>query len=526
MAATLELKYFNSFWIKKLDTIVDVTDGTALYDGISGLDITISNINGGPPAVGQVLQNNAPNAAFSNNVYITAVNGNVITVNELPISIPTVGDSLSFGPIEDFTFIPGAYDSTQISDWYVEESRIRGGFNNTDVDLGVKAYIVEDENKQNHRFNSMIYSGIFNSRTGINDTNQFSVGEEITRSLDPVNGSIQKLHAEDTNLIIFQESKVSNALIDKDAIYSAEGQPLTTSGNLVIGQIRAYAGNYGISTNPESFAVYGYRKYFTDRVQNVVLRLSGNGIEEISNYGMVDYFRDNLSLVRDNGKIIGGWDQHNKQYTVSLQPGVNSGMLPPSDTLVFDDKINGWVSRYSYIPDIAFSLRNNFYTYKDQITPTSKNNAVLWQHYSGLRGSFYGSIYDSSVTTILNQDPSVTKSFKTLDYEGDSGWESKANTNADTAALIKPAVEYYFTLDEMQNGLFTNTFKLKEDTYTCNLLNISNAKSGEVLFGQDISGLKGYYLECEFILNNNLFSTEEKKIFMVGSSTSRTNGYQ
>jgi len=56
---------------------------------------------------------------------------------------------------------------------------------------------------------------------------------------------------------------------------------------------------------------------------------------------MVDYFRDNLALVRDNGKIIGGWDQHNKQYTISLQPGEVLGKTPPSDTLVFDDKING-----------------------------------------------------------------------------------------------------------------------------------------------------------------------------------------
>ena len=108
-------------------------------------------------------------------------------------------------------------------DWYIEEARIRGGYNNTSVDFGVKAYIVEDTFKQQHRISSLIYSGIFNSRTGVNNTNQFSVGEDITRSADPANGSIQKLYAEDTNLIIFQEDKVSRALIDKDAIYSAEG---------------------------------------------------------------------------------------------------------------------------------------------------------------------------------------------------------------------------------------------------------------------------------------------------------------
>ena len=61
--------------------------------------------------------------------------------------------------------------------------------------------------------------------------------------------------------------------------------------NLVIGVIQPIAGKYGISKNPESFAVYGNRKYFSDENNNVILRLAG-GIEEISSNGMKDFFRD------------------------------------------------------------------------------------------------------------------------------------------------------------------------------------------------------------------------------------------
>ena len=43
--------------------------------------------------------------------------------------------------------------------------------------------------------------------------------------------------------------------------------------------------------------MYGYRKYFTDKDRNAVLRLSMDGITEISNYGMYDYFRDQLSVL-------------------------------------------------------------------------------------------------------------------------------------------------------------------------------------------------------------------------------------
>ena len=92
--------------------------------------------------------------------------------------------------------------SNSTRNWIIEESRIRGGYNNTSVDFGAKAYLVAETNKGSIRSSGLIYSGIFNSRTGVNNTNQFPVGEEITRNLDPSNGSIQRLYAENTNLTI------------------------------------------------------------------------------------------------------------------------------------------------------------------------------------------------------------------------------------------------------------------------------------------------------------------------------------
>ncbi|MBC8475522.1 MAG: hypothetical protein H8D53_03665, partial [Bacteroidetes bacterium] len=97
--------------------------------------------------------------------------------------------------------------------WYVEESRITGGYNNVQTGLSPRAFITSENNAQEALGNSIIYSGVLNSRTGINQSNQFPSGEDITRSVDPSRGSIQKLYAEDTNLIIFQENKVNRALI-------------------------------------------------------------------------------------------------------------------------------------------------------------------------------------------------------------------------------------------------------------------------------------------------------------------------
>jgi len=97
---------------------------------------------------------------------------------------------------------------------------------------------------------------------------------------------------------------VSRALIDKDAIYTAEGSSSISNVNTTIGTIQPYGGNFGISRDPGSFAVYGYRKYFTDKDRNAVLRLSMDGLTEISNYGMYDYFRDEFNDIDHTG-IVG-----------------------------------------------------------------------------------------------------------------------------------------------------------------------------------------------------------------------------
>ena len=84
-------------------------------------------------------------------------------------------------------------------DWYIEESRIRGGYNNVQTGLAPRAFLASDENTQQLLANSIIYSGVVNSRTGVNQTNVFPSGQDITRTVDPSKGSIQKLYAEDTN---------------------------------------------------------------------------------------------------------------------------------------------------------------------------------------------------------------------------------------------------------------------------------------------------------------------------------------
>lgn len=468
--------------------------------------------------------------------------------------------------------IVGGFDGNGLNfntlNWAIEESRIRGGYNNTSVSLGAKAYLVEEEPQGSIRGNAMIYSGIFNSRTGINQTNQFSVAAEITKATDPADGSIQRLYAEDSNLIIFSEKKVSRALIDKDAIYTAEGGGVPVSQlNLVIGQIIPYAGNFGIADNPESFAVYGYRKYFVDKNRNAVLRLSRDGITEISNYGMIDFFRDNLSTVDSssfgNGKIVGGWDIYTKQYTVSLQKSSTNPVEPFYSTLQFDEAVLGWPSFYSYKPAWMFSLANRFYS-------IDSTGSTVWIHndLSARRSDFYSVLYKSNITFLVNPDVGRSKVFKTVDYEGSNGWEilsyvsdTTGSDSVEVSALNVPLwiqppetrdttngiYSYYegeyiidprvasptfgtvvyrpdytsvFGNDDPPYNRLYAGFTRKENKYYANLVNDSEPTGGEVRFGDQMTGIKGYY--CTVVIQNDTGTDPggSKELFAVNSDFS------
>ncbi len=198
----------------------------------------------------------------------------------------------------------------------LESNRIQDGFNNMFIANGVKASTtVQETYEEEHRKHGIIYSGLYNSNSGINDLNQFIMAEKITKDLNPTYGSIQKLFSRDTDLIAFCEDKVLRVLANKDAVFNADGNAQLTSNQNVLGQAVPFQGEYGISKNPESFAAESYRAYFTDKQRGAVLRLSKDGLTPISKAGMHDWFRDNLSK---HTSLIGTYDSYKENYNITL----------------------------------------------------------------------------------------------------------------------------------------------------------------------------------------------------------------
>ena len=313
----------------------------------------------------------------------------------------------------------------------VESNRIRDTFNSPVIDKGPRVSATLDTvYEEEFRQYGLIYSGIYNSTSGVNNLNQFIQAEKITKDLNPTYGSIQKLHAgwgQGGDLLALCEDRVLKILANKDALFNADGDTNLTSTNNVLGTATPYSGEFGISTNPESFVSESYRAYFTDRTRGAVIRLSMDGITPISDYGMRNYFKSNL---KEYFRLIGSYDDKKNEYNLTLYnddflapppflPNAPALLLKPSQTVTFKENVKGWVSFKSFAPENAISCANEYYTFKEgdaylhhvKITDPVTGNETN-------RNTFYGNSKNSDLHVILNDSPSSIKTFNTLNYEG------------------------------------------------------------------------------------------------------------
>ena len=284
----------------------------------------------------------------------------------------------------------------------VESNRVGDNFNLPYVATGVKASTTLDtEYKEERRKYGLIFSGIYNSTSGVNNLNQFIQAEQITKDINPLYGSIQKLHQKDSDLIVLCENKVLRMLSNKDAIYNADGNPQLIANNNVLGQAIPFSGEFGISKNPESFIAESFRSYFTDKSRGAVMRLSKDGLTPISSAGMKAWFKDNLKL---NDTLIGSYDKNKDEYNITLKE--------TKDTVSFREDVKGWSSFKSFgTMSNGVSCDNDYYTFR---------GSAMWKHHSDQvnMGSFYGEETECGLSFVVNQEPNVIKNFNTLSYEG------------------------------------------------------------------------------------------------------------
>lgn len=147
-------------------------------------------------------------------------------------------------------------------------------------------------------------------------------------------------------------------------------------------------------------------------------------------------------------------------------------------TLTYSNKVKGFPSFYSFIPDYMIGMNQYFYTFK---------GGDLYRHNTNAdRNSFYGTDYPSRVVGVINENPLDNKIFKTLSLDSDYAWEATLETDVETNGFINE--DWFEKKEGMWFGFIRSTGTVPSSTseYVMRSLN-GIGQSSSVTIGSGIA---------------------------------------
>jgi len=411
-----EIESYDSFYSTiTMDLAEAYPSGWVFDDSFVGRTITSEKLEGGSIVEGA-------------STIITEV------INDTTVKVERV--KVFYNGYSDFTIKPQRYHQSTIIDYGncylqgngVESYKYKDGFNTKALITDIRPTAIDNNGyKEVRRYADLTYSEPYNPNTGVNGLNEFNLYRaNYKEDIDKKFGSIQKIHSRDTDLLLFQEDKISKVMYGKSLLMNADGTSNVSLVDKVLGNQVSYKGDYGISFNPESFAVEGNAIYFSDVKRGAIMRLSLDGLNEISRLGMKQWFKDEF-IDSVTNKQFGTFDPYFNQYLITTNE---------EKTLAFTEDVKGWTSFFTFIPDYMIGMNNKLFSFKE---------GQLYKHYSDEvdYNTFYGAEEPaaSKVSLYMNEEPSTIKELQAISLEGSDSWNAlitayKSNVGDDIQSSI------------------------------------------------------------------------------------------
>jgi len=373
----------------------------------------------------------------------------------------------------------------------VESNQIKDSFNKQKLFIDFcPTSTTEDKYKQINRYADITYSDVYQSSTSVNKLNEFNLSTANYKDdIDKRFGRIIRMHPTETDLLIIQEDKWSKVLYGKDLLYNSDATTNLSRIQNVLGQQVPYGGEYGISTHAESFDEYGRNMFCTDVKRGVVLRFNdSNGLTEISNNGMKDYFK---RLFRDNkiDNIIGQYDSFYDIYICNIKYTTKTNESKYV-TWVYSTDADGFATKQTFNPEEMLRVNNHLLSFKNGEVYKHNHNAT--SNYS----TFYGVQSDSTFSFNFSQEPSTRKNFKTIEIEGTNSWDITLKTDLQNGYLNKAdlskkeGVWYGYVRGEGENAVDTATLSVQGlgsvSLIVGNVVTVNGFSSGLVSVGDRV----------------------------------------
>lgn len=323
----------------------------------------------------------------------------------------------------------------------------------------------------------------YQTNTNINQTNRFY--EENMDEVERSHGSLKRMISRGRVLTFFQERKCAWTAVYNKAISENLGgnQLITTDSIITKNNVQYYDGDFGVGNQPDSVVQSGFVYYFTDPIRGKQLRLSRDGITDLSEVyktqtwaaiNIPKYLNFNNYTHGGRSRITGTFNVRKDnvgEYLCVLQPGTFGDEIIVGQTMGFDEIRNSFTSLYSFAPECIVCAETTLYSW------VNGRMYIHDQTAADTMNKFYGVSYDSFIKRAFNAGLISKKSWESLTEIANSIW--------DCPEIYTNAMSYGDT--PQQSNLISQDFENKESNFSASfqmdINSVGGISDGDVLKG-------------------------------------------
>lgn len=288
---------------------------------------------------------------------------------------------------------------------------------------------VYDPNAGQFYYNTLVRWGQqYQLGTNLNNSNRFYAQD--FDEFDKQWGDIMRLIARNREVDVFQKRKCGHVGVYGRFVQNNQGQQelLTTDAIITPNNIQYYSGDYGVGNQFDCIATSGFQRWFLDPVKGVVVRLSLNGCEPISDLFKVQtwagvnlpnylngytYPFGGISVMLATHHVTKDRDA---EVLFCLQEGSLGPNSIPPQTLAYEENGTRFTAFHDFAPDAILNAENTLYSFKNGFLYSHDNNTTV--------ANFYGTQQTPQITCVFNDMILEKKSWISLFQLADRRWNA------------------------------------------------------------------------------------------------------
>jgi hypothetical protein len=299
----------------------------------------------------------------------------------------------------------------------------------------------------------IVEESFVNSLNQFEDPWQFIYPSEYGRIRDLVNTANAQVESVGSILLAIGERETWSIYVNRRTLEDLSGNTQVSISDDVLGSFNTLLGSHG-TLNPESVSKFGGRVWYWNALDGSWIRYGRDGLTEISEYKMRNWFKDLGDLVIDQyvgdsirPVVLSEYDSFNDELITFQDHSTLPAQFRGYDNYkgaYFSEDDKRWMGIHNYTPEMMSKIGN-------QVIAFRGGSVFLLEKGTG-NATYFGVKHDVMWEPVFNDSPKDNKSWKAIGVAATDRW-----------AVQRILSEYRGLKLKQQTSIPMNAFQDRED---------------------------------------------------------------